>query len=73
MTARLLDRMGYVVGEVRLPHKHAPPQTCIWGPNVFLRRPDRDDPAKPHVKCYVLTTTYVVKDTAPDGYRNFRQ
>jgi hypothetical protein len=66
--ARLLDQLGYVVADVALPHKRQAPQACIWGPNVFVRRPDRDDPAKHQVKCYVIVSSYVIVDTAPQGY-----
>lgn len=67
MIARLLDRFGYVLAEVRLPHKSQAPDALIWGPNVFARRPDRDDPIKHYAKCYVIVSSYVVTDTYPTG------
>jgi hypothetical protein len=66
--ARLLDQLGYTLADVPLPKLSAPPQACVWGDSVFVRRPKRDEPGQPHVKCYVIVSSYVITDTAPGGY-----
>lgn len=62
MKAWLLDRLGYRMGEVDIPSP--PPKVCIWGNWAFLRRPDRDHPGKPHIKCYIQVTVFSIPDTA---------
>ena len=70
MIARLLDRLGYVVHEERLPlGLKDVPEACVFSHDAFARARDREEPGEPHVKCYVLMSTHVFLGTPSQGYR----